>query len=40
MKKLIWLWKCFWGTKYYIEYNENLKENEVLVYGHKIYIKR
>lgn len=40
MKKLLWLWKRFWGTTYYIEYDDHLKENEVLVYGHKIYIKR
>ena len=41
MKKLIWIWKRFWGKKYYIEYVEKgLRENEVLFYGHKIYIRR
>ncbi len=39
MKKLIWLWKCFWGRKYKIIYIEKgLLENEVLFYGHKIYV--
>lgn len=40
MKKLIWLWKRFWGKKYYIVYTNNICNNEVLVYGHKIYLKK
>lgn len=40
MKKLIWLWKCFWGTKFRIvKVKKGLKNNEILVYRHKIYIK-
>ena len=38
MKKLIWLWKRFWGRKYYIVYTDELRENEALFYNHKIYI--
>lgn len=38
MKKLIWIWKCFWGRKYFITcVEEGLKEDEILVYGHRIY---
>ena len=40
MKKLIWLWKKFWGKKYYIVYTDKLRENEVLFYRHKIYVKK
>lgn len=38
MKRLIWLWIRFWGRKYYIVYTEELRDNEVLFYNHKIYI--
>lgn len=38
MKKLVWLWKRFWGTYYRVEYTENLKENEQLYYRHILYI--
>lgn len=38
MKKLIWLWRRFWGAKYYIEYTEELCKDEVLFFGHKIYV--
>ncbi|MDD7102559.1 MAG: hypothetical protein SOZ06_03535 [Candidatus Faecenecus gallistercoris] len=38
MKKLLWLWKKIWGTKYRIVYTEELHEDEVLFYGHKIYV--
>ena len=41
MKKLVWFWKRLVGKKYYIEYVEQrLRDNEVLFYGHKIYIGR
>ena len=40
MKKLIWLWKCLWRTKYKIEYTDNLTNNEILIYHHKLYIGR
>lgn len=39
MNKLIWLWKKFWGRTYYIIYTDKLKDNEILVHGHRIYIK-
>lgn len=38
MKKLSWLWKNFWGKKYYIVYTEELRKGEALFYGHKIYV--
>lgn len=38
MKKLLWLWKKFWGKKYYIVYTKELREDEALFYGHKIYV--
>lgn len=39
LKKILWYWKNFWGTKYFITYvEEGLKEDEILVVGHKIYI--
>ena len=38
MKKIIWLWKKFWGKRYRIKYTDKLKSNEILVYSHKIYI--
>ncbi len=40
MKKLIWLWKKFWGVRYRIVCTEELREDEVLFYNHKIYIGR
>lgn len=40
MKKLIWKWKCFFGTKYKIEYTDKLTNNEILIYHHKLYIGR
>ena len=38
MKKLIWLYKLFLGKKYYVEYTNKLRNNEILICGHKIYI--
>ncbi len=38
MKKIMWIWKKFWGTRYKIVYTDELCENEVLFYGHKIFI--
>lgn len=38
MKKLLWLWKRFWGREYRIIYTDKLIKNRVLVYGHKIYV--
>ena len=39
MKKLAWIWKCFWGKKYKIIETNNLKDNEILIYHYKIYVK-
>lgn len=39
MKKLINIWKNFWGSKFWIIENEK-EIGEVLVYHHKIYFKR
>lgn len=38
MKKLIWIWKRFWGKQYRIVYTDKLKENEILVFNHTFYI--
>ena len=40
MKRLINIWRNFWGRKYKIIYSDKLKENEVLIYRHKIFIKK
>lgn len=40
MQKLIWLWKRFWGRKYFIICTDRLRADEILVFGHKIYIGR
>lgn len=40
-KKISWWWKCFWGTRYFITYvEEGLKEDEILVKGHRIYLPK
>lgn len=38
LNRLKWSWKTFWGAKYYVRYTDKLKSDEILVYGHKIYI--
>ena len=39
LRKIKWLWKRFWGTKIIIKFIETgLQEDEVLFYGHKVYI--
>lgn len=38
MKKLIWLWKRFWGRTLIIKLSDELKEDEVLIYGHYLYL--
>lgn len=38
MKKIMWLWKKFWGKRYRIKYTNKLKVNEILVYSHQIFI--
>lgn len=39
MKTLIWLWKIFWGKKYFITFIEDgLKEDEIPLYKHKLYL--
>ena len=41
LKKLVWGWKAFWGTRYFITYvEEGLKDDEILVHGHRIYIPK
>lgn len=35
------LFKKFWGKRYrIIEVDKGLKDNEILIFGHKIFIKR
>lgn len=37
--KLSWWWKHFWGCLYIITpVQDGLKEDEILVCGHKIYV--
>ena len=38
MKKLIWLWKRFWGKKLIIKISNELKEDEILIYRHNLYL--
>lgn len=39
IKKIKLLWKKFWGKTIIIEFIETgLQEDEVLFYGHKVYI--
>ena len=38
MKKMLWLWKIFWGKKYNVKFTSNLEENFVLFFNHTIYI--
>ena len=40
LNKIIWYWKCFWGRKYFITYTDKLKEDEILIKGHRIYIPK
>ena len=40
IKKIMNLWRNFLGKKYKVIYSDNLKENEVLVYRHKIFVKK
>ena len=39
MKKLKWIIAKLFGRKYFIEYVSELEQDEVLVCGHKIYLK-
>lgn len=39
IKKMLWLWICFWGKKYYITYTDKLKKDEILLFSHRIYLK-
>jgi hypothetical protein len=40
LKKLHWLWTKFRGRKYFIKYTNELKEDEILVKGHRIYMSK
>lgn len=40
MNKIKKIWISFWGKKYKIIYSDKLRENEVLIYRHKIFIKK
>ena len=35
-----WLIKLFFGKKYFIKYTNQLKEDEILIIGHRIYISK
>lgn len=38
--EMIWIIKLFLGKKYFIKYADKLKNGEILVIGHKIYISK
>ena len=38
MKKLKWIIAKLFGKKYFIEYVDWLEQDEVLTFGHRIYI--
>ena len=40
MKKIYWFFIKLFGKKYFIKYTDKLKNDEVLVIGHKIYISK
>lgn len=42
MKKIIWLWKSFWGRKYFLTPVDSkyLKKEEILISGHRIYYNK
>ena len=41
LKKIYWLLSKIRGKKYFITYvEEGLEEDEVLVYGHRIYLPK
>ena len=40
MKKLKWIIDKLFGKKYFIEYVDELESDEVLILGHKIYLKK
>ncbi len=35
-----WLIKLFFGKKYFITYTDKLKEDEILIIGHRILIQK
>ncbi len=37
---MIWIIKLFLGKKYFIKYTDKLKNDEILVIGHRIYISK
>ena len=40
MKKLSWFFRKIFGKKYFIKYTDKLKNDEILILGHKIYISK
>jgi hypothetical protein len=40
LKELLWLWTKFRGKKYFIKYTDELEEDEILVYRHRVYISK
>ena len=38
--EMIWIIKLFLGKKYFIKYTDKLKNDEILIFGHKIYISK
>lgn len=40
LKKIYWLLARIRGKKYFITYLDDLEEDEILVFGHRIYLKK
>ena len=40
INEMKWLIKLFFGKKYFITYTDKLKEDEILIIGHRILIQK
>ena len=40
MRKIYWFFIKLFSKKYFIKYTDKLKKDEILVFGHRIYISK
>lgn len=40
LKRLKWWLIRFWGRKYFITHTDKLKRDEILIFGHRIYVNK
>ena len=40
MKKIYYFFISFFGKKYFIKYTDKLRNDEILIIGHKIYVSK